>query len=355
MLCAGFGTSDAKLVEVLLSYGADANSTTGCFPNTTPLLTALTSSHWDVASVLLNHGADPNATGGSESTPLTMTAGTTNAAMVAELLDHGALPNVMDKYGKTPLIDAATYDRTKVVTVLLDHGAAANIKGKGGIAALGATKNIQIIDLLISHGANVDDAIPVWFGKNIKLPARQQALIKAIVTGSVKDAETAVAHGADLNYRYDNGTTALNIAIFFQRPTVVDWMLAHGVNANASDDDGDTALHLAAMSPGNTEVRLRIVQSLLNNGGAVDAADQLGMTPLHIAAGEFDREVAKLLISKGADPLRRTKNGLTPEQMAERSHYGTGLIGSQTGEDVEQKAAIVEFLHEAVQKRNLTK
>jgi ankyrin repeat protein len=111
LLC-GFGTGDAKLVEVLLSYGADANPRTGCI--TTPLLSAITHSHSDIAAVLLNHGADPNATGGSDSTPLTMAAGAGNAAIVTGLLGHGARANTPNKEGNTPLIEAARYGRIDV-------------------------------------------------------------------------------------------------------------------------------------------------------------------------------------------------------------------------------------------------
>ena len=44
----------------------------------------------------------------------------------------------------------------------------------------------------------------------------------------------------------------------------------------------------------------------------MNAKNELGETPLHFAALEGRKEIAELLITKGADVNSRTRDGLTP-------------------------------------------
>jgi uncharacterized protein len=91
-VCGFLGSGDVKLVELLLSYGLDANAKVGC-SGTTPLLTAITFSNWNTAIALLDHGADPNASDLDHLTPLHLVAGITGSAdVVARLLERGANP-----------------------------------------------------------------------------------------------------------------------------------------------------------------------------------------------------------------------------------------------------------------------
>ena len=54
-----------------------------------------------------------------------------------------------------------------MVRILLDDRAKVRIKGKRGVTALAAAKNVKTVDLLISHGATVEEAIPFWFGEDV--------------------------------------------------------------------------------------------------------------------------------------------------------------------------------------------
>jgi ankyrin repeat protein len=347
-LICGFGAGDVKLVSVLLSYGMDANPKSGC-SSSTPLLSAITFSKWDVAAVLLDHGADANASGGSDSTPLTMAAGAGNAATVSLLLQHGAHVDSPNKDGNTPLIEAAEYGGEDIVKMLLDRGAKVDIRGKNGVTALAVAKNVVSVDLLISHGAKVDDMIPVLFGKDAKLSAPQRDFLKAVVIGSVKDAEAAVARHADVNYRYANSPTVLEAATSFERADMVEWLLNRGVDANTPNEDGFAPLHTAVVSGiGKTEVQARIMQLLLSHGATVDPITKDGITPLHLAAALYNKDAVDFLLSKGADPLRRTNDGRTPMQLAQRSQHGTGLIGITTEGDVKMKVATIDALRAAV-------
>ena len=57
----------------------------------------------------------------------------------------------------------------------------------------------------------------------------------------------------------------------------------------------------------------QLVAQLIDSGADVNCFQESGNTPLHLAVEQQDIEMAKRLLSKGADPNKRTeKNGWTP-------------------------------------------
>ncbi len=78
-------------------------------------------------------------------------------------------------------------------------------------------------------------------------------------------------------------------------------MIAQGAQINARTEFGETPLHMAQSK--------EMAELLLLNGADIHAKDdEFGMTPLFNAP----KEIFEFLISKGADPNARSKNGLTP-------------------------------------------
>ena len=129
------------------------------------------------------------------------------------------------------------------------------------------------------------------------------------------------------------------------------------MNASTPDEDGYTPLHMAAFAEVLGERRSRIeahAVSLWDRlGAAVDQVSVEGVTPPHIAASLYDKDAVEFLLSKGADPLRRTKDGRTPIQMAQRSEHGTGLFGmSNRKATVRQKAATIDALRASVRQQS---
>jgi ankyrin repeat protein len=350
-LCTAAAAGDGKLVELLLSYGAYANPKTKCIGGT-PLLSAISRSKWDVVSILLDHGADPNAAVAADNhyIPLRLAAGLPGSAdAVARLLARGANPNAADKDGDTALIEAARYGRIDVVKLLLDRGANVARKGRDGRTALAVAKDIETADLLISRGANVDDLIPSLFGKDAKLDDRQRALLKALAIGNVQSTAAAASSPAEIGKQYPDGSTPLQIAIMFGRANVIDWLLDHGADANTPNADGIAPLHVAIVAvTRDAQQKIHIMQSLVAHGAPIEPTNKDGMTPLHFAAASYNKDAADFLLRNGADPLRRTKDGLTPVQLAQRSGFGTGLLGMTTHADVNQKSATIEVLRRAV-------
>jgi ankyrin repeat protein len=90
------------------------------------------------------------------------------------------------------------------------------------------------------------------------------------------------------------------------------------------------------------------MQSLLKHGAVIDLTEKNGMTPLHLAAASYNPALVYFLVRNGADALRRTKDGKTPMQIAQRSEAGTGVLGITIPEDVKRKSATVEVLRRVV-------
>ena len=177
-------------------------------------------------------------TRGAESTPLTLAAGIDGSTdAVAKLLQRGAKPNSPNKKGDTALIEAARYGKDDVVKLLLTHGASVGMKGAGGLTALAAAADVETADVLISHGADVNDLITVLFRKDAKLDDRQQALSRAAVMGSVQGIAAAVPSPPEIGKRFPNGSTVPLMATMCGRASAVDWLLDHGANPNLGDAD----------------------------------------------------------------------------------------------------------------------
>jgi ankyrin repeat protein len=213
-------------------------------------------------------------------------------------------------------------------------------------------KDTATLDLLISHGANVEDLIPLMFGKDARLDGRQKALTTAVVTGSAQGINAAAPSLEEINKQLPDGSTLLQLATMLGRIDAMNWLLDHGANVNASNADGITALHVAiiAMTPEASQ-KVAMMQSLLKRGATIDALDKGGRTPLHFAAATYNKDAVDCLLRNGADPLRRTKDGLTPIQVAQRSEHGTGLFGIATQVDETEKSATIDALRTSVRAR----
>ena len=105
------------------------------------------------------------------------------------------------------------------------------------------------------------------------------------------------------------------------------------INAHGGKYDG-TALHEAARSG-----RKEIAELLIDKGAEVNAQGQYMGTPLHYAIGEGHKEIAELLIAKGADVNAKIEDGKTPLDLAihlKRTETADLLRkhGGKTGEEL---------------------
>jgi len=322
-----------------------------------------------------------------------MTGDTTGARV---LLDASADPNARDKLGQTPLHKSRI---AAVAELLMIVGADPSIRDGNGRTAQDvalAHGNKAVAEVIrrysiLSAAANGDlssvqgilDADPGAVGVRDREEAT--ALHHAAAGGHQAVVELLLANGADVNARKDNGVTPLHVASALGKVEIIKLLIAKGADLDAKDGKGRTPLSLArekghaeierllvqarpaeepsepvpAQEPPETEemsplaVELfasilredlrrvnelldadpklaralnedgqsglvaamdlgakEIAKALISKGADVNAADAEGVTPLFHCTDDAD--LARLLVSKGANVKAIAKNGRTP-------------------------------------------
>ncbi len=125
------------------------------------------------------------------------------------------------------------------------------------------------------------------------------------------DPEQAKAYSLD-------GYTALHLACFFGHPNLAEMLLRYGADPNARSRNAMsvTPLHSAAAAR-----KQRTVEWLVEYGADVNATQPGSWTALHEAARQGNTEMAEYLLSKGADPAKKSDEGKTPADLAnEKGH-----------------------------------
>ena len=283
------------LIRLLLAHGAniDAKNSGG----QTPLLRAAFFGHPRTARWLVAHGADINVRDDAFVTPLMLAAALDDAPRAAALIAHGAYVDATGANSKTALMIAAQCGSTDILNLLLQHGA--NVAATDSYVgdpynALFFAANRKIASALIAHGADVNAARPAVAGTDL---GGGTALMDARTPGV---AEELLAHGARLDARSDDGTTAIQTVIY-GRPGVIEVLLAHGAEVDPKDSFGDTpladtvsqgeraaALTLAAYGADTQSIKAalttdakthpRLVASLTGDPAAVQASAQAWVT-----------------------------------------------------------------------------
>ncbi|KUI70485.1 Ankyrin repeat and KH domain-containing protein mask [Cytospora mali] len=233
-------------------------------------------------------------------------------ALIYQLLSRMPLKKTNDsRYGLILQMAALVKDEP-YVDLLLSRGTDVNAVGYYYGTALQAAArggNVNIVRKILRAGANV----------NILQGAWQTALRAALVDGYEDVVEILLAHGADMNPRLDFDTkihdatrrqelseTALQMAVKSDNIGIVRSLLARGADAK-----GDDTVDIHPLIHGALRGNVEIVRALLDAGAPVNIpgkkrrpyADILTeeASPLHAAAAGGHLDVAKELISRGAD------------------------------------------------------
>lgn len=132
----------------------------------------------------------------------------------------------------------------------------------------------------------------------------------AIEAGDIASAKAWLDEGLDPNFMADRIGTGLMIGAWEGNIPMMALFLERGADLHRANGYGEQALQLAAWK-GRTEA----VKWLIERGAAVDRpGNEWG--PLHYAAFAGHREIARLLIGRGADVNARAPNESTVLMMA---------------------------------------
>ncbi len=245
--------------------------------------------------------------------PLLIACATDKAEIAALLIDKGAQVNQASHDGKTALMFAADHGRLALVKKLLARGARINAQDKMGYTALfyaAERGHMQVLEWLLSKGANP------------RLKAQHGRTLLMVLAGNRAATRDIVAlvhrKGVDINaYDSENRLTALSANTMFKGSLeVFRYLLANKADVNWKDGFGRTPLLYALLGREYDKA-----VALINKGAKVKGVRYDGLTALMLVAAQGNREIAELLISKGADPAARDKKGRTALDIAKANRH----------------------------------
>ena len=337
--------ADQAAHRFLLSSGFKVTSRTSNKAFERALLWAIGNRKSDAVRLLLNKGASTNINDGSSETLVHKAASIGDVDVLKVLLHRQFDLEVRRTDGRTALHVAAANDHGTIVNILLEAGAdphAATFDGRNAVQFAVGNKNFSLIATLVKHGSDIDTP-------------NRDGLTPLHIAAMNNDApfiHTLLNNGADLAKRTPQGGTALDLALEGYSEDSIAALLKSGAQCDLCIPGGGplmpqmidkhdiyTIVKLAlvqhrwavAASSGTTVLHIAaemgyiaVMGLLLDNGFDINATDDSGYTALHIACfRQNDRtSVARLLLSRGADPLMKCESGSTAlHMMAEQGDW----------------------------------
>jgi ankyrin repeat protein len=336
-------------VRSLLLKKADVNATQ--VDGTTALHWAVRADDLETADLLIKAGANVSAANREGVMPIQLAAINGSAAMLEKLIKAGADPNApLSKFKDTALMLAARTGKVDAMKVLIDHGAQVNaVETWGGTTPLMwavSERHLPAVKLLLASNADINarsyfvgSAHGRGFeGATPEPPDPKQAveelaggwmtpLMFAAREGDLETGRLLVEVGANMNLIAGDSKDALGMAIFNGQYEFASFLIDNHVNVNHADAQRFTPLFWAVdrrdMELGTngfpwtvTADPLPLIKKLLDAGADPNAV--VNNTPrgrnrnasprivfasaLHRTAFAGDVELAKLLLSYGADP-----------------------------------------------------
>ncbi len=283
-----------EAVKQHLAAGTDVNAKNEF--GSAPLHYAAVNDHKEIIELLIATGADVNARDKGGFTPLDnlirldMAEGETTGL----LRKHGGMTGEKLKLGTTLLHIAAKEGKMETIELLIASGADVNAKDKNGETPLDyaiSTDHTVIADLLRKHDGKTKRELkaagkptePVAEAAQPEPPTAKTAdasLWEAAMFGKIEAAKKAIADGADVNAKKDDGETPLHSAVVAALDSgdkeVVELLITNGADVNAKVVSGrkqgmtplDAANVVAKFSPLPTTVKnLSNITALLRKHG----------------------------------------------------------------------------------------
>jgi ankyrin repeat protein len=339
---------DKAAVRALIARKADINAAQA--DGATALHWATQMDDAELFDLLIRNGAKVSTANVAGATPLQLAAINGSAQMIDRLVKAGADVNApLTKSGDTALMLASRTGKLDAVRTLLDRGARINAQETwGGTTAIMwavSERHPEVVKLLIERGADVNARsyyVPSASGRGFegttptaKAPTGKleefasgwlTPLMFAARENQIDSARQLVKAGAAINAVAADGKDALSLAFFDGSYDVAEFLIDSHANVNQADAQRFTPLFWAVdrrnmeTAPNfpwlETRDPLPLIKKLLDAGAnpnaIINSTPRARMregsprlvyaTALMRAALAGDVELAKLLLSRGADP-----------------------------------------------------
>ena len=181
------------------------------------------------------------------------------------------------------------------------------------LAALGE-EHIEVAELLLEHGANVDARDTTGETILLKVLSQRQR-------NPVNKVKLLLKQGADVNVRDGALTSPLHLAEYGGELEVAEILIQHKADVNSPDNKGMTPLHILSERLANNEnCVFNHARFLIEHGADVNRRDNDNETPLHLAIRRAWFKFARTLLGKGADFNAENNKGKTPLHILPESH-----------------------------------
>lgn len=324
-LAAGGGSIENA--RLLLMAGADPNLESP-HQGQTALKVAAARGAANVIPVLLEAGAVLDHKGGeydhkySQVTALFIAAAQGQAEAVRLLLERGADPYVEDKWGEPAVSAAARGGHINVVQAFANAGVSLDYVSSTGVTPLLAAAgdfeaNWEMYVYLLGAGANVNAQIP----KNAKMDADFIGMSPLMLAAEGQgEVFLLLAAGADPSLRNAKDRTAADIAAArleeakAQGSPLDDYLeIQRALKEPESGKQKGKAQINKYLSDTVEENNLLLAASLLALGADANLIESAHDEPvLSLAAKEGHGPMARLLIEHGASPNTPGKDGVSP-------------------------------------------
>jgi ankyrin repeat protein len=318
-------TGNVDAAKLLIDHGATVDAREA-FGGQTALMWAAARRHSAMIELLADHGADVDARS---------TARDYQRHITAE-----GRPKSLDSGGFTPLLYAARENCIACIDSLLANGADIDLADPDGVSPLHLAvmnANWDLSKKLIEAGADVDQwdifgAAPLFtaVGGRSRNDGGRASIDPPNETTGLEIVQLLLEHGANPNmqlfFRPANvrgatnlrGSTPLIRAATNNDMDVVKLLLEHGADATVYQADRQTPIHAVLAGRANEKDAVELIKVLHDAGTDVNVVALIvhieevrGGSAVHYAVRKRYKDVIRLLASYGADMNLKDQDGLT--------------------------------------------